>query len=163
MTDLLTTDLESLTLLHRGKVRDMYALDSQRLLMVASDRISAFDVVLPTPIPGKGQTLTELSRFWFDKTRSICANHWLDDSPSLMVQSATEREQIKFRAAVVKRLKPIPVEAVVRGYLVGSGWQEYLKNQTVCGIALPDKLEHASALPDAIFTPARKAILGEHD
>ncbi|MCC5868497.1 MAG: phosphoribosylaminoimidazolesuccinocarboxamide synthase [Gammaproteobacteria bacterium] len=155
--------LESLPLLARGKVRDIYAIDETRLLIVASDRLSAFDVVLPDPIPGKGRILTAISNHWFGLTRHIVPNHLLDESPEAYVTDPAERRQIEGRAVVVRRLKPLPVEAVVRGYLIGSGWQEYQRSGTVCGIALPAGLELAARLPETIFTPATKAQRGDHD
>lgn len=155
--------LASLPLLARGKVRDIYAIDDQRLLIVATDRLSAFDVVLPDPVPGKGRILTAISNHWFALTRHIVANHLLNESPEAYVTNPEERRQIEGRAVVVRRLRPLPVEAVVRGYLIGSGWQEYQQTATVCGIALPEGLALAARLPEAIFTPATKAQLGDHD
>ena len=157
-----TSALTSLPLLARGKVRDNYAVGQDRLLMVASDRISAFDVILGEPIPGKGALLTQMALFWFDKLGDICPNHLTGDAPESVV-TAAEVPQITGRSMLVKRLKPIPVEAVVRGYLAGSGWQEYQENQAVCGVALPPGLKNASKLPEPIFTPAAKAHAGEHD
>jgi phosphoribosylaminoimidazole-succinocarboxamide synthase len=159
---LLESAISSLPLLSRGKVRDIYAVDDQRLLIIASDRLSAFDVVLPTPIPGKGAVLTEISHFWFDKLGSIIPNHLTGDAPESVV-SASERAQVTGRAMVVKRLKPLPVEAIVRGYLVGSGWKEYQTSGSVCGIALPAGLAQAGKLPQPLFTPSTKAELGAHD
>ena len=157
-----TSTLTSLALLARGKVRDNYAVGTDRLLMVASDRISAFDVILGEPIPGKGALLTQMALFWFDKLGHICPNHLTGDAPESAV-TAAELPQVTGRSMLVKRLKPIPVEAVVRGYLAGSGWQEYQHNQAVCGVALPPGLKNASQLPEPIFTPAAKADVGEHD
>ena len=157
-----TSTLTSLALLARGKVRDNYAVGTDRLLMVASDRISAFDVILGEPIPGKGALLTQMALFWFDKLGHICPNHLTGDAPESAV-TAAELPQVTGRSMLVKRLKPIPVEAVVRGYLAGSGWQEYQHNQAVCGVALPPGLKNASQLPEPIFTPAAKAEAGEHD
>ena len=157
-----TSTLTSLALLARGKVRDNYAVGTDRLLMVASDRISAFDVILGEPIPGKGALLTQMALFWFDKLGHICPNHLTGDAPESVV-TAAELPQVTGRSMLVKRLKPIPVEAVVRGYLAGSGWQEYQHNQAVCGVALPPGLKNASQLPEPIFTPAAKAEAGEHD
>jgi phosphoribosylaminoimidazole-succinocarboxamide synthase len=159
---LLESAISSLPLLSRGKVRDIYAVDDQRLLIIASDRLSAFDVVLPTPIPGKGAVLTEISHFWFDKLGSIIPNHLTGDAPESVV-SASERAQVTGRAMVVKRLKPLPVEAIVRGYLVGSGWKEYQTSGSVCGIALPAGMQQAGKLPQPLFTPSTKAELGAHD
>ena len=159
---LLESAITSLPLLSRGKVRDIYAVDDQRLLIIASDRLSAFDVVLPTPIPGKGAVLTEISHFWFDKLGSIIPNHLTGDAPESVV-TEQERTQVAGRAMVVKRLKPLPVEAIVRGYLVGSGWKEYQVSGSVCGIALPAGLAQAGKLPQPLFTPSTKAELGAHD
>lgn len=157
-----TSALESLPLLARGKVRDNYAVGSDRLLMLASDRISAFDVIMGEPIPGKGVLLTEMALFWFDKLAHLCPNHLTGEAPEQVVNAA-EVALIKNRSMLVKRLSPIPVEAVVRGYLAGSGWQEYQHSQTVCGVPLPAGLHNASELPEPIFTPAAKAQAGEHD
>jgi phosphoribosylaminoimidazole-succinocarboxamide synthase len=155
--------LSGLTLVHRGKVRDNYAIGADRLLMVATDRLSAFDVVLPDPIPGKGRVLTAISNFWFARTRAIVANHLTGEPLAKYVTDADEREALEGRAVVVRRLKPLPVEAVVRGYLAGSGWKDYRRGGSVCGIALPEGLAQASRLPKPIFTPATKAAAGEHD
>ena len=157
-----TSTLTSLPLLARGKVRDNYAVGKDRLLMVASDRLSAFDVILGEPIPGKGALLTQMALFWFGKLGHICPNHLTGDAPESAVTSA-ELPQVVGRSMLVKRLKPIPVEAVVRGYLAGSGWQEYQATQSVCGVPLPAGLKNASQLPAPIFTPAAKAEAGEHD
>ena len=157
-----TSSITSLPLLARGKVRDNYAVGKDRLLMVASDRISAFDVILGEPIPGKGALLSQMALFWFDKLGHICPNHLTGDAPESAV-TPEELPQVTGRSMLVKRLKPIPVEAVVRGYLAGSGWQEYQHNQAVCGVALPPGLKNASQLPEPIFTPAAKAEAGEHD
>ena len=157
-----TSTLTSLPLLARGKVRDNYAVGKDRLLMVASDRLSAFDVILGEPIPGKGALLTQMALFWFDKLGHICPNHLTGDAPESAVTPA-ELPQVVGRSMLVKRLKPIPVEAVVRGYLAGSGWQEYQAKQSVCGVPLPAGLKNASQLPEPIFTPAAKAEAGEHD
>jgi phosphoribosylaminoimidazole-succinocarboxamide synthase len=157
-----TSTLTSLPLLARGKVRDNYAVGKDRLLMVASDRLSAFDVILGEPIPGKGALLTQMALFWFDKLGHICPNHLTGDAPESVV-TAAELSQVTKRSMLVKRLKPIPVEAVVRGYLAGSGWQEYQATQSVCGVPLPAGLKNASQLPEPIFTPAAKAEAGEHD
>ena len=157
-----TSALTSLPLLARGKVRDNYAVGKDRLLMVASDRISAFDVILGEPVPGKGALLTQMALFWFDKLGHICPNHLTGDVPESVV-SANEVPQVVGRSMLVKRLKPIPVEAVVRGYLAGSGWAEYQASQSVCGVPLPTGLKNASKLPEPIFTPAAKAAQGEHD
>ena len=157
-----THTLGSLPLLARGKVRDNYAVGDDRILMVASDRISAFDVVMGEPIPGKGALLTQMALFWFDKLGHICPNHLTGDAPESVVSDA-EKPYVTQRSMLVRRLKPIPVEAVVRGYLAGSGWKEYQDNQSVCGVALPAGLKNASRLPEPIFTPAAKAEVGEHD
>jgi phosphoribosylaminoimidazole-succinocarboxamide synthase len=157
-----TSALTSLPLLARGKVRDNYAVGEDRILMVASDRISAFDVIMGEPIPGKGELLTQMALFWFKKLGHICPNHLTGEAPESVV-TPEEVAQVKGRAMLVKRLKPIPVEAVVRGYLAGSGWQEYQQNQAVCGVPLPKGLKNASKLRDPIFTPAAKAAVGEHD
>ena len=161
-----TSALTSLHLLARGKVRDNYAVGNDRILMVASDRISAFDVIMGEPIPGKGQLLTQLSLFWFDKLGpnglNICPIHLTGESPESVVTPA-EVPQVVGRSMLVQRLKPIPVEAVVRGYLAGSGWKEYQENQSVCGVPLPEGLQNASKLPEPIYTPAAKADMGEHD
>ena len=157
-----TSTLSSLPLLARGKVRDNYAVGKDRLLMVASDRLSAFDVILGEPIPGKGALLTQMALFWFGKLGHICPNHLTGEAPESAVTPA-ELPQVVGRSMLVKRLKPIPVEAVVRGYLAGSGWQEYQSTQSVCGVPLPAGLKNASQLPKPIFTPAAKAEAGEHD
>ena len=157
-----TSSITSLPLLARGKVRDNYAVGKDRLLMVASDRISAFDVILGEPIPGKGALLTQMALFWFDKLGHICPNHLTGEAPESVV-TAAEVPQVTQRSMLVKRLKPIPVEAVVRGYLAGSGWAEYQATQSVCGVPLPAGLKNASKLPEPIFTPAAKAAQGEHD
>ena len=161
-TALHTSALTSLPLLARGKVRDNYAVGDDRILMVASDRISAFDVIMGEPIPGKGELLTKMALFWFGKLGHICPNHLTGEAPEHVV-TADEVAQVKGRAMLVKRLKPIAVEAVVRGYLAGSGWQEYQLNQAVCGVPLPKGLKNASKLPEPIFTPAAKAAVGDHD
>ncbi len=157
-----TPTLTSLPLLARGKVRDNYAVGDDRILMVASDRISAYDVIMSQPIPGKGALLTQMALFWFDKLGNVCPNHLTGEDP-LSVVTPAEADWVKGRTMLVKRLRPIPVEAVVRGYLAGSGWQEYQATQTVCGVPLPEGLQNASPLPEPIFTPAAKAAVGEHD
>ena len=157
-----TSTLTSLPLLARGKVRDNYAVCKDHLLMVASDRLSAFDVILGEPIPGKGALLTQMALFWFGKLGHICPNHLTGEAPESVVTPA-ELPQVLGRSMLVKRLKPIPVEAVVRGYLAGSGWQEYQATQSVCGVPLPAGLNNASQLSEPIFTPAAKAEAGEHD
>ena len=159
---LLNSSITSLPLLARGKVRDNYAVGADRLLMVATDRLSAFDVVMGEPIPGKGELLTQMALFWFAKLGHIVPNHLTGEDPQSVV-SAAEREQVRSRAMLVKRLRPLPVEAVVRGYLAGSGWKEYRQSQSVCGVALPVGLKNASRLAVPIFTPATKAEAGAHD
>ncbi|RXZ44543.1 phosphoribosylaminoimidazolesuccinocarboxamide synthase [Crenobacter cavernae] len=152
----------SLKKLYSGKVRDLYEIDDQRMLMVASDRLSAFDVILPDAIPGKGQILTAISNFWFDKLKDLVPNHFTGDKVEDVVP-AEELALVEGRAVVAKRLKPVPIEAIVRGYLAGSGWKEYRESGSVCGIALPAGLKEASKLPEAIFTPSTKAAVGDHD
>ena len=159
---LLESRIASLPLVHRGKVRDIYAVGDDKLLIVTTDRLSAFDVVMPTPIPGKGEVLTRVSAFWFDKLKSIVPSQALDIAPETVV-AENERDQVAGRAIVVKKLKALPVEAIVRGYLVGSGWKEYQASQSVCGIALPAGLKQADRLPEPIFTPSTKAAVGAHD
>ena len=161
-TTVFETSLHSLPLLARGKVRDNYAVGEDRILMVASDRISAFDVVMGQPIPGKGQLLTDMALFWFKKLAHIVPNHLTGEPPESVVMS-DEVAQVQGRSMLVKRLKPLPVEAVVRGYLAGSGWKEYQQNGQVCGVLLPPGLKNASRLPEPIFTPATKAEMGDHD
>jgi phosphoribosylaminoimidazole-succinocarboxamide synthase len=161
MSSHLRIDL-SLPLLHQGKVRDIYDIDSQYMLIVATDRLSAFDVIFEQPIASKGKILTEIANFWFDKTKHIIQNH-LTKIKLEEVLTAKEVETLSGRAIVVKKLKPLPVEAVVRGYLIGSGWKEYQESQSVCGIALPDNLRLAEQLKKPIFTPSSKAAVGEHD
>mgnify|MGYP001592886212 FL=1 len=152
----------SLPLLHQGKVRDIYDIDSQYMLIVATDRLSAFDVIFEQPIASKGKILTEIANFWFDKTKHVVQNH-LTKIKLEEVLTAKEAETLSGRAIVVKKLKPLPVEAVVRGYLIGSGWKEYQESQSVCGIALPEDLRLAGRLEKPIFTPSSKAAVGEHD
>ena len=159
---LLESRLHSLPLLARGKVRDNYAVGTDRMLMVATDRLSAFDVVMGEPIPGKGRLLTKMALFWFHHLAGLVPNHLTGDDPQSVV-STDERAQVRGRSMLVKRLKPLPVEAVVRGYLAGSGWKEYQEGGTVCGVRLPAGLRLASKLPEPIFTPATKAAMGDHD
>jgi len=160
---LFETSIRSLPLLHRGKVRDIYGVDEDKLLIIQTDRLSAFDVILPTPVPGKGRLLTALSSFWFEKLEHIVPNHLTHIAPESVV-TEDEREQVTERAFVVKRLKPLPIEAIVRGYVVGSGWKDYKKTGMICGIPLPAGLEEAGRIPDgAIFTPSTKAAQGAHD
>jgi len=155
--------LSGLERVSQGKVRDIYAVDEERLLIVTTDRLSAFDVILPNPIPGKGAVLTYLSNFWFERTKDIVPNHLTGTTLAEVLPDAAEREAVGERAIVVKRLQPLPVEAVVRGYLIGSGWKDYQETGAVCGIELPAGLELAAQLPEPIFTPATKAEVGEHD
>ena len=157
-----TTALHSLPLLARGKVRDNYAVGSDRLLMVASDRLSAFDVVMKAPVPGKGRLLTQMALFWFEHLKGIVPNHLTGEAPETVV-APDEVAQVQGRAMLVKRLRPLPCEAVVRGYVAGSGWKEYQKSGTVCGIALPAGLTMTQPLAEPIFTPATKAAVGDHD
>ena len=157
-----STQLHSLPLIARGKVRDLYAVGRDRMLMVATDRLSAFDVVMKAPVPGKGRLLTQMALFWFDKLSGLVPNHLTGESPDSVV-AADEVAQVHGRAMLVKRLTPLPCEAVVRGYVVGSGWKEYVKTGTVCGIALPPGLTMAQPLAEPIFTPATKAAAGDHD
>ena len=162
-TTLHTSDLPGLELLHRGKVRDVYALDARRLLMVATDRLSAFDVVLPDPIPGKGEVLTRLSNFWLGKTAHLMPNHLLDAAPESVLPEGVDASLYRHRSVIARRLRALPVEAVVRGYLIGSGWKDYRATGALCGIALPAGLRQAERLPEPIFTPSSKAAVGEHD
>ena len=157
------THLKDLRLRHRGKVRDIYDVDDRHLLIVATDRLSAFDVILPDPIPNKGCILTQLSNFWFRRTAHIVSNHLEEWSLESIVKDREERAMLAGRSVVVKRLRPLPLEAVVRGYLIGSGWQDYQKTDQVCGIHLPADLRLADHLPEPIFTPATKAAVGQHD
>jgi len=157
------SELKSLPLLSRGKVRDIYDVDEDHMLIVTTDRLSAFDVVLPDAIPGKGAILTTVSNFWFDRTRHIIPNHLSDKSLAEVLPDEAERNMIEGRGIVVRKLKPLPVEAVVRGYLIGSAWSDYQKTGTVCGIALPAGLRQAQQLPETIFTPSTKADVGDHD
>ena len=162
-TTLPQSNLPGLELIHRGKVRDVYALDEQRLLMVATDRLSAFDVVMPNPIPGKGEMLTQISNFWFGKTAHLIPNHLLDVPLAEVLPPGTDLALYAKRAVVTRRLKPVPVECIARGYLIGSGWKDYQKTGAVCGIALPAGLRQAQQLPEPIFTPSTKAAVGDHD
>jgi phosphoribosylaminoimidazole-succinocarboxamide synthase len=156
-------EIQSLVHLHRGKVRDLYAIDDERMLIVASDRMSAFDVVLPTPIPGKGRMLTELSNFWFGRTRHIVPNHVLDVNLADILPDDAERAPLAGRTVVARRLRALPVEAIVRGYIIGSGWRDYQANGAIGDITLPAGLQLADALPEPVFTPSTKAGPGEHD
>jgi len=150
-------------LIHQGKVRDSFAIDDHRMLIVASDRLSAFDVVMAEPIPGKGEILTRISNFWFDRTRELVPNHLSGIAVADVISDPAVLEVLRHRAVVVERLKPLPVEAVVRGYLIGSGWKDYQRTGAVCGIALPPGLRQADRLPEVLFTPSSKAAAGEHD
>ena len=159
-----STELRNLELVAKGKVRDIYAVDSDHLLIVTTDRMSAFDVVLPNPIPGKGEVLTQLSEFWFEKTQSIVSNHMTDDLELVdLLDSPDQLDYFSKRSMIVKRLNPLPIEAVVRGYLIGSGWKDYQATGSVCGIQLEEGLQMAQKLPEPIYTPATKAEVGEHD
>ena len=160
---LFQSELTTLTRVSQGKVRDIYAVDEDYLVIVTSDRISAFDVVLPDPIPGKGAVLTELTNFWFEQTSDIVANHLVDLRLDEIIADPVERQTVESRATVARRLKPLPIEAVVRGYLIGSGWKDYQATGQVCGIELPTGLPLAAQLPEPIFTPATKADIGDHD
>jgi phosphoribosylaminoimidazole-succinocarboxamide synthase len=158
-----TADLPGLELVHRGKVRDVFALPDARLLMVASDRLSAFDVVLPDPIPGKGELLCQMSNFWFARTAHLIANHLTGDSVASVLPAGVDTALYAQRSVVVKRLQPLPVEAIARGYLIGSGWKDYLASGQLCGIELPAGLRQAERLAEPIFTPSSKAAIGDHD
>jgi len=163
MTTLLHTSIKSLPFLHRGKVRDIYALGEDKLLVIQTDRLSAFDVILDDPIPGKGEVLTALSNFWFGKLGHLVPNHMTGIDPESVVQGEDERAQVRGRAMVVKKFKPLTIEAIVRGYIIGSGWKDYQQTGTLCGIALPKGLQEAAKLPQTIFTPSTKAPAGVHD
>ena len=162
-TSLYQSKISSLSLVNRGKVRDIYDVDDDHLLIVTSDRISAFDVVLPDPIPGKGNVLTTVSNFWFARTENLVANHLTGRSLDSVGLGNDEARQLEGRAIVVRKLKPLPVEAIVRGYIIGSGWKDYQRSGAVCGIELPAGLQQAQQLPEPIFTPSTKAEAGEHD
>jgi phosphoribosylaminoimidazole-succinocarboxamide synthase len=157
------TALRGLEKIHEGKVRDVYAVDAEHLLIVTTDRLSAFDVVLPDPIPGKGRVLNQISNFWFERTRRIVPNHLTGNTIASVVSDPEERAMLEGRAVIVRRLAALPIEAVVRGYLIGSGWKDYQKTGAICGISLPPGLELAERLPAPLFTPATKAAAGEHD
>ncbi len=163
MSALHESNLTSLKLLHRGKVRDLYEVDADHLLIVQTDRLSAFDVILPTPIPGKGEVLTAVSNFWFKKLAHVIPNHLSGIDPESVVKTDAERAQVRGRAFVTRKLKPLPIEAIVRGYLVGSGWKDYKKTGAVCGIQLPAGMQEAQRLPQPLFTPSTKAAVGDHD
>jgi len=162
MSVLHESSLTTLPLLHRGKVRDIYAAGDDKLLIIQTDRLSAFDVILPDPVPGKGEMLTAVSNFWFDKLSHVIPNHLTGIAPESLINEA-ERTQVRARAFVVKKLKPLPIEAIVRGYLAGSGWKDYQKTGAVCGIKLPAGLREAEKLPKPLFTPSTKAAAGDHD
>ncbi len=163
MSSLHTSQLKSLKLIHKGKVRDNYDIDDKHMLIVTTDRISAFDVIMPTPIPEKGSILTSVTRFWLNKLGHILPNQLTDISLEQVLPDANERTPVESRAMVVKKLKALPVEAIVRGYIIGSGWKDYQKTGCVCGIQLPEGLQIADKLPEAIYTPSSKADVGEHD
>ena len=162
-TTLHTSNLPGLPLLHRGKVRDVYGLSGDRLLMVASDRLSAFDVVLPDPIPGKGEMLCQISNFWFDKTAHLMPNHLTHENVADVLPAGVDVALYAKRSVVTKKLRPVPVEAIARGYIIGSGWKDYQKTGAICGIELPAGLRQAERLPEPIFTPSTKAAVGDHD
>ncbi len=162
-TTLLSSDLPGLTLRHRGKVRDVFDLGNDTLLMVATDRLSAFDVVLPDPIPGKGEMLCQISNFWFAKTASLMPNHLTGIEIASVLPAGVDATLYAKRAVVTKKLKPVPVEAIARGYVIGSGWKDYQRTGRISGIALPDGLRQAEQLPEPIFTPSTKAAVGDHD
>ncbi len=163
MSALHESNLPSLKFLHRGKVRDLYEVDADHLLIVQTDRLSAFDVILPTPIPGKGEVLTAVSNFWFKKLGHVIPNHLSGIDPESVVKTDAEKAQVRGRAFVTRKLKPLPIEAIVRGYLVGSGWKDYRKTGAVCGIQLPAGMQEAQKLPQPLFTPSTKAAVGDHD
>ncbi len=160
---LFQSELSHLELRQRGKVRDIYTVDDAHLLIVTSDRLSAFDVILPQPIPGKGEVLTRVANFWFDRTRTLLPNHLSNRSLAEIIPDQTQRTLLGERAIVVKKLTPLPIEAIVRGYLIGSGWKEYQRTGSICAIPLPANLQQAAQLPEAIFTPSTKAEVGDHD
>ncbi|HEX7914949.1 phosphoribosylaminoimidazolesuccinocarboxamide synthase [Rudaea sp.] len=162
-TTLLQSDLPGLDLIHRGKVRDVYALSARELLIVASDRLSAFDVILPDPIPGKGEMLCQISNFWFAKTAPLVPNHLTGKDVASVLPAGVDARLYARRSVITKRLKPVPVEAIARGYLIGSGWKDYQATGSLCGIKLPAGLRQAEKLPAPIFTPSTKAAIGDHD
>jgi phosphoribosylaminoimidazole-succinocarboxamide synthase len=164
MSSLHTSQISNLKLIHKGKVRDNYAIDDKHMLIVTTDRISAFDVVMPTPIPEKGAILTAVTRFWLDKLQHIVPNHLATDlTLEQVIPNKTERDAVASRAMIVKKLKALPIEAIVRGYIIGSGWKDYQKTGAICGIKLPAGLRMADKLPEPIFTPSTKAAVGQHD
>ena len=158
-----TSHISNLKLLHKGKVRDIYEIDDKHMLIITSDRISAFDVIMPTAIPDKGRILNEVTRFWLNKLRHIIPNHLADINLADIITDENERKAVEHHAMVVKRLKALPVEAIVRGYIIGSGWKDYQKTGAICGIDLPQGLQMADKLPEPIYTPSSKADVGEHD
>jgi phosphoribosylaminoimidazole-succinocarboxamide synthase len=162
-TALFQSDLPDLELIYRGKVRDVYAIDHDHMLIIASDRLSAFDVIMPQPIPGKGEVLTRVANFWFERTKHLVPNHLTTLSLEQVVPDLAQREVIGDRATIAQRLKPLPIEAVVRGYIIGSGWKDYQATGAICGISLPAGLKQAQKLDQPLFTPATKAEMGEHD
>ena len=157
------SNLSSLELINKGKVRDIYDIDDRHMLIVTTDRLSAFDVILPDPIPGKGAVLTEVSNFWFRRTSHVIPNHLSELSLGDVVADEEERQMLEGRGIVVKKLRPLPVEAIVRGYIIGSGWRDYQESGAICGIQLPQGLQQAEKLPQAIYTPSTKAEVGDHD
>jgi len=163
VTAVYETNLKSLPLVQKGKVRDIYAVGEDHFLIVTTDRLSAFDVVLPDPVPRKGAILTEISNFWFERTSEIISNHLTDITLESVVPNAAERAPLEGRSIVVKKVKPLAIEAVVRGYLIGSGWKDYQKNGSVCGLSLPPGLKLGQKLPEPIYTPSTKAPVGDHD
>ncbi|RMG38973.1 MAG: phosphoribosylaminoimidazolesuccinocarboxamide synthase [Gammaproteobacteria bacterium] len=163
MSALYESNIPGLQRLHRGKVRDIYGVDDQHLLIVTTDRLSAFDVVLPQPIPGKGEVLTRVARFWFHRTEALVPNHLVERAVEEIIPDSAVREPLGDRVMLVRRLQPLPIEAIVRGYLIGSGWKDYQHTGAVCGIKLPPGLRLADRLPQPIFTPSTKAAVGEHD
>lgn len=160
---LFESNITSLKLIHKGKVRDIYDVDDEHMLIVTTDRLSAFDVILPDPIPGKGVVLTTVSNFWFERTKNIIANHLSEKTLTDVLADVDEARFLEGRGIVVKKLNPLPVEAIVRGYIIGSGWKDYQQSGTVCGIALPQGLQQAEQLPEPIYTPSTKAAVGDHD
>ena len=163
MNTVFETQITSLPLIHKGKVRDIYEIDDDHMLIVTTDRLSAFDVILPTPISGKGAVLTSVANFWFERTQHIIPNHLAEMTLEQALPDADEREPVKDHAVVVRRLKALPVEAIVRGYIIGSGWKDYQRSGAVCGITLPEGLQQAEQLPEPLYTPSTKADVGDHD
>ncbi len=163
MSEYNASQVTELELIHQGKVRDIFAIDDKRMLIIASDRLSAFDVILPDPIPGKGELLTRISNFWFHRTSHLMRNHLLDNDITEFFNDRVLAETLRHRASVVQHLKPLPIEAIVRGYIIGSGWKDYQRCGAICGIQLPEGLEQAQKLAEPIFTPSTKAAVGDHD